>query len=57
MDATPSFGVTVISEVPSNHQLTLLTTLISRKMDFREKFFNYLCKTLIQNRITNQCCI
>ena len=27
MDATPSFGVTIISEVPSNPQLTLVTIL------------------------------
>ena len=38
MDATPSFGVTIIPEVPSNPQLTL------------EKFNNFKARQFIPNQ-------
>ena len=40
MDATPSFGVTMISEVPSNPQLTLDLTAFIDTMDTIYNFFS-----------------
>ena len=57
MDATPSFGVAMISEVPSNPQLTLTLKSVNDSTQFNykglrfdqirfKKFYSVHCKVL-----------